>query len=62
MYQAHKNVRADGEDNTAEEFIANIPEKRDGNYIKMSVDATGKTYTISIPASGHQRTYQTRHE
>jgi competence protein ComEC len=60
MYQLHKNVRADVEDNTADEFIANIPEKCDGNYIKLSVDPTGKTYTISIPATGHQRKYETR--
>jgi competence protein ComEC len=60
MYQMHKNVRADVEDNTADEFIANIPEKCEGNYIKLSVDPTGKSYTISIPATGHQRTYQTR--
>jgi competence protein ComEC len=62
MYQMHKNVRADVEDNTTDEFIANIPEKCEGNYIKMSVDATGKTYTISIPATGHQHTYQTRNK
>src|ERR1041384_3672067 len=60
MYQLHKNVRADVEDNTTDEFIANIPEKCEGNYIKMSVDATGKSYTISIPATGHEKTYQTR--
>ena len=60
MYQMHKNVRADVEDNTTDEFIANIPEKCEGNYIKLSVDPSGKTYTISIPASGHQKTYQTR--
>jgi competence protein ComEC len=60
MYQVHKNVRADIEDNTADEFIANIPEKCEGNYIKMSVDPSGKSYTITIPATGHSRTYQTR--
>jgi competence protein ComEC len=60
MYQVHKNVRADVEDNTTDDFIANIPEKCEGNYIKMSVDATGKSYTISIPATGHEKTYQTR--
>jgi beta-lactamase superfamily II metal-dependent hydrolase len=60
MYQMHKNVRADVEDNTSDEFIANIPEKCEGNYIKLSVDPSGKTYTISIPATGHSRTYQTR--
>jgi hypothetical protein len=60
MYQVHKNVRVDIEDNTADEFIANLEEKCEGNYIKLSVDPSGKTYTISIPATGHSRTYQTR--
>jgi beta-lactamase superfamily II metal-dependent hydrolase len=60
MYQLHKNVRADIEDNTADEFIANLEEKCAGNYIKLSVDSFGKSYTVSIPASGHQRTFQTR--
>jgi len=60
MYQMHKNVRADVEDNTTDEYIANIPEKCEGNYIKLSVDPTGKSYTISIPATSHQKTYQTR--
>jgi len=48
------------EDNTTDEFIANIPEKCEGNYIKLSVDPSGKSYTISIPATSHQKTYQTR--
>jgi len=60
MYQMHKNVRSDIEDNTTDEFIANVAEKCDGNYIKLSVDPTGKSYTITIPATGHTRTYQTR--
>ena len=60
MYQLHKNVRADIEDNTTDEFIANLEEKCAGNYIKLSVDPSGKSYTISIPATGHQRTFQTR--
>jgi beta-lactamase superfamily II metal-dependent hydrolase len=60
MYQVHKNLRADIENNTADEFIANLQERCEGNYIKLSVDASGKTYTVSIPATGHQRTFQTR--
>ena len=60
MYQVHKNIRADIEDNTADEFIANLDEKCEGNYIKLSVDPSGKTYTVTIPATGHSRTYQTR--
>jgi competence protein ComEC len=64
MYQVHKNLRpADPEDNTPDEFIANFsanPNHATANYIKLSVDPTGKSYTISIPATGHQRTFLTR--
>jgi len=64
MYQVHKNLRpADPEDNTADEFIANAAgdaKNCPANIIKLSVDPSGKSYTISIPATGHQRTYQTR--
>jgi hypothetical protein len=60
MYQVHRNVRADKENNTAEEFIANLEEKCEGNYIKLVVDGSGQSYTMSIPATGQQRTYKTR--
>lgn len=60
MYQVHKNVRADDINNTADEFIANLPEKCAGHHIKLSVEPTAKSYTVSIPASSHSRTYQTR--
>jgi len=60
MYQLHKNVRADSENNTGDEFIANLEEKCAGNYIKLSVDSSGKSYAVSIPATGHARTFQTR--
>lgn len=60
MYQVHKNVRADDINNTADEFIANFPEKCEGHHIQLSVDPTAKSYTVSIPATGHSRTYQTR--
>jgi competence protein ComEC len=60
MYQLHKNVRNDRENNTADEFIANLEESCPGNFIKLSVDSAGKSYTLSIPATGHERTFQTR--
>jgi competence protein ComEC len=60
MYQVHKNVRPDVENNTADEFIANADEKCAANYIKLSVAPDGKTYTVSIPATGHKRTFETR--
>ncbi len=63
MYQVHENVRADSGDNTAKECIANhgdLGEKCEANYIKCSVAPSGETYTMSVPARGHARTFTTR--
>ena len=46
--------------NVAPEFIANEQEKCDGNPVKLSVDAAAKTYTVSVPATKHEKTYQVR--
>lgn len=58
MYQLHKNIRPDAENNTDDEFIANLEEKCTANYIKLTVAPDGKTYTVSIPVTGHTRTFQ----
>ncbi len=60
MYQVHKNVRADAENNTADEFIANHAEQCAAHFIKLTVAPDGKSYTVSIPATGHARTFETR--
>jgi len=60
MYQIHRNLRADLENNTGNEFIANLEAKCAGNYIKLSVAPDGKSYTVSIPANHHTATYRTR--
>ena len=60
MYQIHRNLRADSENNTASEYIANLTADCAGNCIKLSVAPDGKSYTVSIPATGHTRTFQTR--
>ncbi len=60
MYQLHKNLRADIENNTADEFIANLTRDCDAHHIHMSVAPDGQRYTISIPDKGHSRTYNTR--
>ena len=62
-YQMHKSLNAP-EANAADEFIANLEDakpadKCTANYIKMSVASDAKSYTISIPANGHTRTYAT---
>jgi beta-lactamase superfamily II metal-dependent hydrolase len=59
-YQVHKNLRPDIENNTADDLIANLERNCAGNYIKLSVASDAKSYTVRIPATGHERTYQTK--
>lgn len=61
IYQGHKNLRPDGAQNNApDEYIANLEKECEGNYIKLSVDPAGRTYTVSIPAKGHERSYEAK--
>ena len=60
MYQVHKNLRADIENNTADEYIANLTRDCDAHHIHMSVAPDGQQYTLRIPANGHSRTFKTR--
>ena len=61
IYQVHKNLRPDGTvNNVPAEFIANQEKECQGNYIKLSVAADGKSYTVAIPANKHEATYKTR--
>jgi beta-lactamase superfamily II metal-dependent hydrolase len=59
MWQIHRNTLGGSNFNTATNYIANLPVACDGNYIKCSVDPSGKTYTVSIPATGVSQTYTT---
>jgi competence protein ComEC len=60
MYQMHRDLRGGSAFNTDDQFIANVEEKCPANYIHCSVDSTGRTYTISIPAKNFSKTYQTQ--
>ncbi len=63
IYQVHKNLRPDGaKNNVADEFIANHEAAEDckGRYIKLSVAPAGDSYAVSIPASGHERKFETK--
>ena len=59
IYQLHRNVLGGAEFNTDSQYIANLPQQCEGNYIKCSVDPSGKSYTITIPATGLSKTYAT---
>jgi competence protein ComEC len=60
LYQVHRNERADSHHNTEAAYIANSEKDCAGNYIKLSVDPTGKTYTVAVPSTKHERTFQTK--
>jgi competence protein ComEC len=66
LYQAHKSFNASEAENTPAEFTANHDnltgpdaEKCPANLIKLSVAADGKSYTVTIPATGHSQTFPT---
>ena len=60
IYQIHRNLRADSENNTESERIANREKECAANYIKVSVEAGGGKYAVSIPANGHSKTFQSK--
>jgi competence protein ComEC len=60
IYQIHRNLRADNDNNTAPHYIANAEKDCAANYIKVSVAGDTKTYTVSIPATRHSRVFNSR--
>jgi competence protein ComEC len=61
MYQIHKNLRADAENNTAPEFIANLEKDCAAVPIKVSVAADALNYTVSIPGKKEsEKTFKTK--
>ena len=63
VYQLHENVRADSENNTSKELIANhgdLAEKCEAHFIRCNVSAAGDAYTMSVPSRGHTRVFETR--
>ena len=63
IYQVHKCLR-DGEDhlNTEIEKIANLKhaDDCDANHLMLSVAPDGRSYTVSVPRSGHSQSYATK--
>lgn len=57
IYQIHRNLRADSENNTENQMIANLDKECAANFIKVSVENSGGKYTVSIPGNGHTRTF-----
>jgi competence protein ComEC len=61
VYQVHRNLR-EGAQNSDPAHVANDKDSETcaGNHVRMSVDPRGETYSLSVPSTGHQQSYQTR--
>ena len=61
IYQLHRNL-AEGQEqaNTDESLIANVKEQCDGNYVKVSVAPDSRSYTVTIPGTGHSQRFDTK--
>jgi competence protein ComEC len=59
IYQVHRNVRVGAGLNTEALQTANLAEACEGQPVKLSVDPTGKSYTVSVPSTKHERTFAT---
>jgi beta-lactamase superfamily II metal-dependent hydrolase len=62
IYQVHRNLRPDGTPNAPDEYIANATKECKAAFLKLSVDPHGATYTVSVPSTGHVRTFEVRQE
>jgi beta-lactamase superfamily II metal-dependent hydrolase len=60
IYQVHRNVRLPAEQNTAPDLTANQNETCEGNHVKLTVEPDGKKYALAVPATKHEKTYETR--
>jgi beta-lactamase superfamily II metal-dependent hydrolase len=66
LYQVHQSYNVSAEQNAPADFIANRENLRGAeaakcpaNVIKLSVAPDGESYTVSIPSTGHSKTYRT---
>ncbi len=59
VYQMHRSLEV-AEGNTTADRIANEEEECSGNFIRLSVDPRGRSYTVWVPATGHRQTYAAR--
>jgi competence protein ComEC len=59
LWQVHRNVASGDENNSPEEFIANLDEQNDAAHmIRVSVDAAKRTFTVTNDRNGKSKSYQ----
>jgi competence protein ComEC len=61
VYQLHKTDRPEGASkNVPDEYIANHSAECQAAFVKLSVAADGKSYTVSVPSTKHSRTFASK--
>jgi len=60
VFQLHRNVATGPGDNAAPELTANDDEKCEGAGIVVTVDPSGKRYTVEVPSKKTKRTYEVK--
>ncbi len=60
IYQLHRNVTSEPQDNTDPGFIANTDEKCQGALVTLSVAADAKSYTVTVGGKGRPKRFETR--
>jgi hypothetical protein len=59
-YQLHRNVTSTEQDNTEKKNIANWEENCQGDFIKVTVEPSGKSFQVSLGEKGKPRTFSTK--
>ena len=60
IYQLHRNVTSEPQDNTDSEFIANTDEKCQGELVTLSVAPDAKRYAVTVGGKGKPKRFETR--
>ena len=60
IYQLHHHKRIGQGGNTFPEYIANMKERCDAHHVELTVAPGGRSYTVSVPRTGHTREFETK--
>jgi beta-lactamase superfamily II metal-dependent hydrolase len=60
IFQLHRNLRTGAEENAPPEHIANDGESCSAEFIRLSIDPSGKSYSVTLPSKGICRTFESR--
>jgi hypothetical protein len=60
VFQVHRNVETGPEDNTAPELTANDDLTCEGHGIVLTVEPSGRSYTVEVPSKKTKKSYAVR--